>query len=540
MTANSVSYKSPPGSSSKRMAESGDALSLQPRRSPLLKPLYRRLDSYQKRGVDFALSVRTAALLFEQGTGKTWICGGIIEALMDHQFEGVLVVSLANLETTWVTFFADHLPELTICRSWDTFKVAPAPKLFLTHYEGMRKKGMAERVRRRGERMVFVGYDESQRLKNRTSLDSRIAAKLRACGKCRTILTGTPIDENPAELWAQFRFLREDVFGDTWSDFEDTFFEPLTDKQQSLKDRLGEVTPGSARWHMMMQQYGRLTSKRGFDFDKLDDFLDLVGPYAMRVTKEVLNLPPLNLHRVPLVMLGEQRRVYQDVAGDMVTLLGDTRLTTPMRVTQLGRLHQICGGYVPDDDGNMHEVGRTKMRRLLQLVAKKRKPIVVCCKYRTEIDEIVIELNLAGYAVSAIHGGIKKKERPAIIQAFQRGQYDVIVVQERTGGVGIDLFKSSVAIVYSLTYSRIDFEQFLARVHRRGQEFTVDVYLLYVAGTVDEDVYEAILRKDRITKKVLIELEQRRRQNGKERQGRREAGRRQGYQDEAGQGRRGI
>lgn len=497
------------------------------------RPLYAKLDPYQKNGVDFALEVRTAALLFEQGTGKTWICGGIIEALISDSFEGLLVVSLANLETTWVEFFNDHLPQLNLCREWDTFKAAPSPKLFLTHYEGMRKKGMPERVRRRGDRMTFIGYDESQRLKNRTSLDSRVAAKLRACGKYRVILTGTPIDENPAELWAQFRFLREDVFGDTWADFEDTFFEPLTDKQLSLKERLGEVTPGSARWHMMMQQYGRLTSKRAFDFDKLDDFLDLVEPYAMRVTKEVLNLPPLNLHRVPLAMFGEQRRVYQDVAGDMVTTLGDTRLTTPMRVTQLGRLHQICGGYVPDDDGNMHEVGRTKMRRLLQLVAAKRKPIVVCCKYRTEIEEVVAELGAAGYDVAAIHGGVKKKERPSIIQAFQRGRYDVIVVQERTGGVGIDLFKSSVAIVYSLTYSRIDFEQFLARVHRRGQEFTVDVYLLYVAGTVDEDVYEAILRKDRITKKVLIELEQRRRHHGEERQGRRQAGR-QGYHEDQG------
>lgn len=392
------------------------------------------------------------------------------------------------------------------------------PRLLLLHYEGIRPKGLVEKIRRRP--LTFVGYDESQRIKNRSSKDSRVAAKLRSCGECRVILTGTPMDDNPAEMWAQFRFLNEDVFGTVWKDFEDEFFEPLTDKAQELKERLGEIKPGTARWQMMIRQLNIASGRREFDFDTIEDFLDLVTPYAMRVTKAALNLPPLRLHRVPIAMWGEQRRIYEDVSRDMVTRLGRSKLTTPMRVTQLGRLHQICGGYVPDDDANIHEVGRAKMRRLLAMIERKRKPIVVFAKYRTEIEEIRRELIDRDYVVEVITGKTPKRQRPHIIDQFQRGLIDVLVAQERTGGVGIDLFRSSLAIFYSMTYSRVDFEQALSRLHRRGQEFAVDVYLLFIAATVDEDVFEAILNKDRITKKVLIQLEQRRSHHGKGSQGR--------------------
>lgn len=506
-----VKSRSTPAIRSRKPADTGHVSRRPLRPSNSLRTVYRQLDSYQKRGVDFALDVRTAALLFEQGTGKTWIAGGIIEALLSDSFEGLLVVSLANLETTWLAFFEEHLPQLNVYSNFDAFKKGAAPKLFLTHYEGLRKKGLIARIKRRP--LVFIGYDESQRLKNRTTLDSRLSAKLRACGEYRVILTGTPMDENPAEMWAQFRFLREDVFGDKWSDFEDVYFEPLTDKQQAMRDHLDEVSPGTARWRMLMMQYGRSVGKRQFDMDMLDEFLDLAAPYSMRVTKEVLNLPPMRTHKVPLELEGEQRDLYETISSDLVARLGNSKITTPMRVTQLGRLHQICGGYVPDDDGNVHEVGRVKQDRVLRLARRIAKPFVIFCKYRTEIQELVAELSDAGYRVAEIHGGIKKKLRPAIVRDFQRARYDVIVVQERTGGVGIDLFKATAVIIYSLTYSRIDFEQALARVHRRGQEFPVDVYLLFIAGTVDEDVFEAILAKDRITRKVLIELEQKRSQS---------------------------
>lgn len=519
MTASSVKSRSRRSKISAKPVALLSRSKLGKRPSSTSRPLYAQLDGYQKEGVDFALSEKTVALLFEQGTGKTWICGGIIEELVARHpdFAGLMVVSLQNLESTWVKFFAAQLPQVTICRDWDAFKVAPAPKLLLMHYEALKRKGLVEKIRRKP--LTFIGYDESQRLKNRASQDSRTAAKLRACGDYRVILTGTPMDENPSEMWAQFRFMNCELLGTVWNDFMDRFFEPLNPK---LKARLGKAKPGTFRWQMVMRQIGMANGKREFDLDKLDEFLDLVGPYCMRVTKEVLNLPPMKLHRVPIRMFGEQRRLYEDVARDMVARIGNTsaRITTPMRVTQLGRLHQICGGYVPDDDLNVHEVGRAKIRRLLAMVDGLRKPLVVFCKYVQEIWEIERELKERGYEVATITGRTPKKQRPAIIEQFQRGKIDILVAQERTGGVGIDLYKATVALFYSMTYSRVDFDQALARLHRRGQEFRVDVYLLFISGTVDEDVYEAILKKHRLTSRVLIELQNqrnRRSHHGKDR-----------------------
>lgn len=71
MTASSVKSKSPQVKSSLRTAASGLASPLQRRQLPSQRQLYKKLDSYQKQGVDFALAVETAALLFGRMTAKS-------------------------------------------------------------------------------------------------------------------------------------------------------------------------------------------------------------------------------------------------------------------------------------------------------------------------------------------------------------------------------------------------------------------------------------------------------------------------------------
>lgn len=483
------------------------------RRSPPSKHIYNRLDDYQVEACDLALDVKTAAILMEQGTGKTWVCGAIIEALADWLFTGLLVVSLQNLESTWVKFIREHLPQVKLCRTWDEFRDTAGRRLLLIHYEAL--PAIIARVRKHA--FSFIGFDEAHRLKNRSSLSSRTAAKLRSCAEYKLIMTGTPIDENPADLWAQFRFLNPDVFGERWADFADEYLTPI---DADLEERLGEARPGSMRWRMLMRQMNIAQGKREFDFDKIDQFNDAIEPWCIRIPKSVLKLPPMNVHRAEVVLRGEQRRLYDTLARDMITDVGDGTLTAPMRAVQLVKLHRICGGYVSDDSGEVHEVGRAKLRRLLTIMRRVRRPVVVFCRYLEEIAEIRSWLEATrGVRIETLTGRTKKRDRAALIADFQAGDIDVLVAQIKTGGVGIDLFRSSVAIFFSYWHSRIDYEQALARLHRRGQTRPVDVYLIVAVGTVDEDIHETILRKRRVTGKVLVELERRRQKHGKERQG---------------------
>src|SRR5690606_16438260 len=160
------------------------------------------------------------------------------------------------------------------------------------------------------------------------------------------------------------------------------------------------------------------------------------------------------------------------------------------------------------DEGDIHEVGRAKLRKLKAIVRREQKPIVIFCRYLEEVRCIAEELEKECPTVKTLTGR-NRKERPQLIDDFQAGEIDILICQIKTGGVGIDLFRSCVAIFYSMSYSYIDFEQASARIHRRGQTRPVTIYLLIALGTIDHEIYSAILAKRRVTSRVLINFERR-------------------------------
>lgn len=468
-------------------------------------PLWCKLDGYQKKAVSFGLHAKTVGYFFEQGTGKTFIAGGLLEQIIASdvlnppQTRALFIVQMSNIDTTWVAFFAKHLPGVQVCRSLGEWKSADPnrPRVLLLHYEALPKiiKKLAKVLQ-----FHLIVVDESHRLKDRATLSSRTIAKLRNAAIYKAVLSGTPVEYQPQDLWGQFRFLRPELFGTKWKDFEAEYFVPMPEFDFKKYPR------GSLRWQRMLIAFQIAKRKRGFDFDKLDQFIEVIRPFALRVEKEdVLDLPPLSLIDCPVTLRGEQRRMYDELKRHMVVERGHARVTAPLKVTQLGKLQQICGGYVIDDDEVPHEVGRTKMRKVKALIRSQQRPIVIFCKYLQEVYAIERELR-GEYKVATLTGRVKKEDRPPIINDFQNGAYDVLICQVKTGGVGIDLYRSCVAIVYSATYSFIDFDQLISRLHRRGQTRPVKVFLLYAENTVDEVIYSVLTRKRKVIGHIFVNL----------------------------------
>lgn len=392
------------------------------------------------------------------------------------------------------------------------------PRAMLLHYEEL----TPQRRSKRGSKVDWrfrdrlakidwsvIVFDESHRLKDRNSLASKAAAKFRHSSALKIALTGTPSDGKPSiDLWAQFRFFAPEVFGDRWADFENEFLEEVAID-------MGKYRPGSFMWLKMMRQMQIMKNKRKIREDMEEEFLRRIKPHCIRVSAdEVLDLPGLRIKPSPVELRGNQRRVYIDIERRLVSHLTRSRVTAPLRVTQLIKMQQICGGYVFDDEGEVQEVGTAKMQRTLSLIRVKKKPIVVFCRYLEEVWALHDELVGSGLRVETLTGRTKKKHRPTIQDRFQQGKIDVLIAQIRTGGVGIDLFRSHVAIMYSITYSFIDYDQALKRLYRRGQENIVEIYLVFARGTIDEDIYEAILTKRKVNEHVLQRLKQRRKDHG--------------------------
>lgn len=459
--------------------------------------LWQMLDDYQQDAVEFAIKAKTAALFFEQGTGKTWIATAVAQRLTElERLSALFVVPLTNIDTSWQATLGAQLPGVTVCRDLKEFRAANGHRILLTHYGGL------PRILKHVAKMpwTLIMYDESQRLKNRSTGQSRHASKLRDAALYKLILSGTPIESSPQDLWAQFRFLNPNVFGARWKDFEDEYFEPINID-------LNKYQRGTMAYERAFRALMIAKNKRPFRQDKLPQLLSLIKPFSCRVTKEVLSLPPLTFVEHHVKLRGQHRVMYDELEQDLVSELASRRyVTAPLKITKIAKLHQMCGGFVFDDEGQCFEVGRTKLRRLLHIARKEATPFVVFCRYLQEVEAISEALKVEGFTTGCLVGGVKRADRTTLINRFQSGKLDVLIAQVRTGGVGVDLFRACVAVFYSTTYSFVDFEQAVARVHRRGQKKPVRIHLIMASNTIDEEVYSAIWSKRKVSDTVLTRL----------------------------------
>ena len=445
--------------------------------------------------MEFVLERDASALFFEQRTGKTYITLAAIERLPRKNMAIVLVCLLNNKDSTWADKIAQLLPWMNVASTWEEFKKLPFPKTFLLHFESLGK--VAAKIKR-VKWMTFAVIDEAHRLKARGTAQSRAAAKLSGIPK-RLILTGTPIEKQPKDLWAQFRFLLPDLFG-SWKHFEDRYMDFERIDMQGIK-------PGSARWQIKIMKQGMLRSRAPFREDMLPEFTRKIKPYALRLTKLDTGILEPEVVRVPVKITGRQRRLYDTMKKHSVIHLGGgSRAMAPLTVTNIIKRRQIVSGFVYDDDGECQSTGSAKLKHLLKLFADLPKPIVVFTCFKPELTFISDALKAEGYAIKTVSGSTPKKQRPGIWRNFQRARYDGLVVQTKVGGVGVDLWKANSAIVHSMGYSSIDFDQMKSRLDAKDKRVAAKIYVLCGLATIDDDLFSMVVEKGMTSREVLQTL----------------------------------
>lgn len=414
------------------------------------------------------------ALFAEQGTGKTIITLAVMQAL---KVQRVLIVTpLTSIEPTWLVRLRETFPVHVMFQNAQKRAVGDLAHFVVINYEKLAKMKLAA-IRHVLDRYDLVVFDEAQALKARASGWSRAARKLRNA-KRRLILSGTPIDESPIDVWGQMRFVDHTVLGEDWKPFAEEY---------CIKG-------------------GFMNKKYIFRKAKMKQFLKTLEPYVYRLTKEYLGLKPIKVHPIPVKLLGRQRRIYDKMERSNVVRVGDHIISAEMAAVVGVKCEQITGGYVKDEEGEWVHVGNAKIRKLKALIKKLKTPIGIYVKFLGEMDAI---LDVLPGKARPLYGKVKGEQRTARIRLFQKGKIDYLVCQRKTGGVSIEFSHAQNLIMYSTGYSYIDFEQIMSRFHRRGQKGEVNVFLLYAVDTVDEDIVEVISEKRSTVFKVMQHFERR-------------------------------
>lgn len=452
------------------------------KQSPWLKQLF----PHQVSGLEAILSIDGFAALFEQRTGKTWVTGAVLEAEREITHDVLLVGPLTNLESTWAKFLKEKMPWYSVHRKWDEFKKDKSEhRILLLNYEALTP--LVKKLRKHSwDRMV---YDEAQRLRNRGSRSSRDAALMAASCKRRLVLTGTPIDQNPRELWAVMRFVAPYAFGTRWKDFEDNYLQAPSITREQIRN----ARPMKRK--QLELQYLIQKNKAPIREDRIQDVADLVSPHALRITKEEAGIERAKKHKVRFNLDPDELKKYRRLEKTMVVKHRGVTVKTPLKITQIGKLQQITGGHIKDEEGVVHRIGTSKRRKLRKLIDKHvdDEPFVIFCKYVWEVHALARMLERGNYGNGArLWGKVKDlkkdKRRTNMLLAFQRGEFDWMVCQQRTGGVGVDLYRARKFFVYSMGHSFIDYDQMLSRGDFLEQNEPANFFFLLARQSIDTDI----------------------------------------------------
>lgn len=324
--------------------------------------------------------------------------------------------------------------------------------------------------------------DESQRMKTPGARQSQAMHFLARRARFRAILSGTPVTQHPLDLYGQYRFCDESIFGTSYTAFKSRYAE-----------------------------YGGFGGYELKDYQNLEELTEKAHRIAFRVTKEeALDLPDQMDTRIVVDLEPSARKVYEqirDAAYAEIEGAGST-ISTPHVLTSLLRLSQCTGGWIKDDEGDEHVVSSAKLTALKDVTSDlfdAGKKVVVFARFRAEIAALTeaLEKQLGG-EVLEIHGGIPVSHRGAIVERFQDPEGPrAIVVQTRAGGLGITLTASDTAVFYSLDYSFADYDQARARVHRIGQTQKVTYVHLVARDSIDEAVLDALAQKKSVADMVV-------------------------------------
>jgi len=323
-----------------------------------------------------------------------------------------------------------------------------------------------------------IVLDESHRIKAPGGKASRWLARLAAKQEHakRLCLTGTPMPHSPLDLYGQFRFLDQQVFGSSYT---------------RMRARYAEC---DARFPSKVKKWRNQ-----------DELAAKLDAHSWRVTAdEVLDLPDAIHDTISVPLSPAVMKFYRQLEKEMTAEIEAGTVTVSNALTKLLRLQQATGGYARTDQlGTVPIDGTPTKRQVLEDRLEDlavTEPVVVFCRFRSDLDDVQAAARTLGREYAEVSGDRKDLER------WQAGDATILGVQIQSGGVGIDLSRAAYAFYYSLGYSLGDYEQSLARLRRPGQTRCVRYYHLVAPGTVDEQVYAALRERRSVIEAVLRNL----------------------------------
>ncbi|KAL8848736.1 MAG: hypothetical protein Q9221_006280 [Calogaya cf. arnoldii] len=446
---------------------------------------------------------QNAILADEMGLGKTIQVIGFLLALKEvHSCWPFLIVVPNSTCANWrreIKHWAPSLRVVTYFGSSEARSLSEKYELFsekskdlkchivVTSYDAAQDDGFRKVFRRVNWQALIV--DEGQRLKNDKNILYSSLSALKAPFK--VLLTGTPLQNNPRELFNLLQFL-------------DTFIDAAE----------------------LEQQYTELTK------ENVPRLHDMLRPFFLRRTKaQVLTfLPPMAQIIVPVSLTVLQKKLYKSILARNPDLLkaifgGSKRALAKTERASLSNILMqlrkcLCHPFVYNRDieerssnvvvSHRNLVEASSKLQLLEIMLPKLQErghrVLIFSQFLNMLDMVEDFLDGLGLFYQRLDGTMGSLEKQKRIDEFNApdSRLFAFLLSTRAGGVGINLATADTVIILDPDFNPHQDIQALSRAHRIGQKKKVLVFQLTTRSTAEEKIMQ-IGKKKMALDHALIE-----------------------------------
>ena len=325
----------------------------------------------------------------------------------------------------------------------------------------------------------YVILDESQAIKNPLSKRYKSVRLLKA--RNRLVLTGTPIENNTYDLYAQFSFLNPGSLG-SQQRFKDNYSIPI----DKFKDGL-----------------------------RAKELQQKIHPFLLRRTKkQVANELPEKTEIVLFCEMGnEQRTVYESYKNEFKLYWEKSKkeelLNQNMHVLQgLTKLRQICNSPALLNDEGFYGNESAKIDVLIDQVSEQvaNHKILIFSQFVGMLDLIKERLVQQGITFEYLTG--KTKNREEVVRNFQENDtIRVFLISLKAGGVGLNLTEADYVYIVDPWWNPAVENQAIDRCYRIGQKRNVIAVRLICPNTIEEKIIQLqTSKKEMIDDLIKVDL----------------------------------
>lgn len=459
------------------------------------KPLKVQEEAYR-----FLLKNKQAGLFVKMGVGKTVVVLTLIEKLMyDYASIGraLIIAPLRVSKLTWPDEIAKwkHTHKLShiVVHGPKKKELAEASRDYdvtIINYDGL--NWYINNHRRFGKYDLVV-FDESTFVKNPKSNRTQIATSLSRWISRRIILTGTPTPNGMEDVWSQIFLLDRGVrLGGDIKDFYQRYFIPDSNPYRHKKYF---IKKGSRK-----QIVNAIA-------DKVMVVEDTTG----------LGLPAVVDNLIPVELNAKGRKHYDEVKKDFFTVLDRTTdLSILNQQAQTQKLRQILSGfvYIKQDDltNTVVEIHNEKLKALKELyLSLSGRNLFVAIQFKEDAVRIQKYFKKEfKNGIPTINSDTTEKKSLEYIRQWNKGKLGMLLAHPASVSHGLNMQVGGYDIIwYNQTWLADEYDQFIARLARRGQKNrTVFNHIMLVRDTIDEVIYEAVSAKNATQQRVLEQLKE--------------------------------